>query len=96
MQSALCRTSKLIAPLSSVSALDDQAQPTRVASSAAATAVVVHSGLSAKGVGKSVLKLILVLALLVLLAGGARIVAEDVAVVVCLAFAGPPLAQPIY
>lgn len=80
------------APVLFVSALDDQTQPHRVASSAAPTAVVVHSGLSAKGVGKGVLVLIL----LVLLVGGALIVAEDVAVVVCLAFAGPPLVQPIY
>lgn len=76
--------------------MDDQAQPPRVASSPATTAVVVHSGLSAKGVGKGFLKILLGLILLMLLAGGALIMAEDVAVVVCLAFAGPPLAQPIY
>lgn len=54
------------------------------------------SGLSAKGAGKTFLKIILVLILLVLLLGGALVVAKDVAVVVCLAFAGPAPTQPIY
>lgn len=89
--------SKLNAPLCFVFLPStNQAQPPRDASSPPATAVVVHSGLSAKGFGMGCLKIVMGLILLMLLAGGALIVAEDVAVVVCLAFAGPPLAQPIY
>lgn len=57
---------------------------------------MVHKGLSVKGVGKAVLNIFLVLILLVLLFGVALVVAKDVAVVVCLAFAGPSLTQPIY
>lgn len=77
----------------------DQARPPSVASGTDA-AVVARSGVYAKGAGKAVLWkalwTVLVLLLLVSLLCVALVMMKEAVVVVCLAFAGPALTQPIY
>ncbi len=77
----------------------DQNQPLSVASDTDA-AVVVHSGISAKRAGKAMLWTglwaVLVLLLLVSLLCVSLAMMKEAAIVVCLAFAGPALTQPIY
>lgn len=57
---------------------------------------MVHSSLSAKGAGKTFLKVFLVLILMVVLLRGALVLTKDVVVEVLLALAGPAPTRPIY